>query len=76
MGEDAEVCPLCVEEMDIADKNFTHVLVVIVCACGAGTIQNLNGLCPLVGLPIMQIHMHFPRSTRKSKYKQNSRFFL
>lgn len=50
---DETTCPLCVEEMDLSDKNF------LPCPCGYRVCmwcwhhirENLNGLCPACRTP-------------------------
>jgi CCR4-NOT transcription complex subunit 4 len=52
-GFEETTCPLCVEEMDLSDKNF------LPCPCGYRVCmwcwhhirENLNGLCPACRTP-------------------------
>lgn len=52
-SKEESTCPLCVEEMDLSDKNF------LPCPCGYRVCmwcwhhirENLNGLCPACRTP-------------------------
>ncbi|KAF1733932.1 General negative regulator of transcription subunit 4 [Beauveria bassiana] len=53
IDEEEDVCPLCIEEFDLSDRNFRP------CPCGYQVCQfcfnniknNMNGLCPACRRP-------------------------
>lgn len=70
---DSNICPLCVEEMDLSDKNF------LPCPCGYRVCmwcwhhirENLNGLCPACRTPYNADPHLFAAVDRQEVVKKN-----
>lgn len=71
--QESNICPLCVEEMDISDKNF------LPCPCGYRVCmwcwhhirENLNGLCPACRTPYNADPHAFNAIDRQEIVKKN-----
>eukprot|EP01038_Epipyxis_sp_PR26KG_P009263 gene9263-12478_t len=71
--EDTQLCPLCMEEMDLSDRNF------LPCPCGYKVCmwcwhhirENLNGLCPACRTPYNADPHAFSAVDRQEIVKKN-----